>query len=171
MVDNRRRAFMRTPFKHIAKASIQPLPWIKDVSTFTDDCSRCGECIKACETQIIKQGDGGFPTVDFTSGECTFCYACADACPEPLFLEEHAQPWQQAISIDDACLAKKSVECRSCADACETQAIRFRLSVGSVAQPQFNSDDCTGCGACLSPCPVDAITMQTNTKTITEQQL
>lgn len=142
--------------------AVQRLPWVVDEDTFTDGCTRCNKCLNACEAQIIVKGDGGFPTVDFNQGECTFCYRCAEACPEPLFHPQTGSPWELKAHINQNCLARNNVECRSCGDMCETQAIHFRLQPGGVAVPELNSGDCTGCGACLSVCPTSAITMATN---------
>ncbi|GAK87861.1 ferredoxin-type protein NapF [Vibrio ponticus] len=82
MVDlSRRRLFTR---KAAQEDSVR-LPWLTTPERFTDLCTQCGECLQACETNIIVKGDGGFPQVDFTIDECTFCYQCADTCPESLF--------------------------------------------------------------------------------------
>jgi ferredoxin-type protein NapF len=133
------------------------LPWIAKPTQFTDDCTRCGKCVEACETKIIIKSDGGFPAVDFSIDECTFCYQCANVCPEPLFLSETEQPWQAKASITDSCLAKQNVECRSCGDMCDPMAIRFKLELGKVAQPNLDLDECNGCGACVSVCPTSSI--------------
>lgn len=156
MVDTRRRFFLRSK----AKTRVNPLPWIADWESFTEQCTRCGDCIRACEANVIVNGDGGFPTIDFSRGECTFCYACAAKCPEPLFKAKSAKPWDLIATINDQCLTRNGVECRSCSDACETRAIKFQLTLGQVAQPTLNLQDCTGCGACIVPCPVNAIAME-----------
>ncbi|AMG31977.1 ferredoxin-type protein NapF [Grimontia hollisae] len=156
MVDTRRRFFLRSK----AKTRVNPLPWIADWESFTDQCTRCGDCIRECEANVIVSGDGGFPTIDFGRGECTFCYACAEKCPEPLFKDESAKPWDLIATINDQCLTRNGVECRSCSDACETRAIKFQLTLGQVAQPTLNLQDCTGCGACIAPCPANAIAME-----------
>lgn len=156
MVDTHRRFFLRSK----ARVRVNPLPWIADWENFTDQCTRCGDCIRACEQKVIVSGDGGFPTINFNQGECTFCYACAAQCPEQLFKPESDKPWDQVVTINDQCLTQKGVECRSCSDACETRAIRFQLTMGHVAQPKLNQQDCTGCGACIVPCPANAIAME-----------
>ncbi|WP_064605518.1 ferredoxin-type protein NapF [Photobacterium sp. J15] len=144
------------------KPQLQRMPWVVDEDTFIDRCTRCNKCLHACETKIIIKGDGGFPTVDFNQGECTFCYGCAEACPEALFHPRTESPWALKADIGQGCLARNRIECRSCGDMCEVQAISFRLQPGGVAQPVLNNEGCTGCGACLSVCPALAITMVTH---------
>jgi len=149
----KRRIFAR----QIVDDSSVRLPWLANASTFTDQCTRCGKCVDSCETRIITKGDGGFPTVDFTLDECTFCYQCAEVCPEPLFTAKTEQPWNARATISDSCLAQKNVECRSCGDMCDTMAIRFKLQIGKVAQPNIELDECNGCGACVAVCPTSSI--------------
>ncbi len=154
MVDlARRRLFSRKS----ADESAVLMPWVASISSFTDDCTRCGKCISQCENNIIINGDGGFPTVDFSKGECTFCYQCAEVCPEPIFLPQSHQPWQAKAQITQSCLANQNVECRSCGEMCDTMAIQFKLQLNKVAQPVINNDDCNGCGACVAVCPTSAI--------------
>ncbi|WP_107850325.1 ferredoxin-type protein NapF [Oceanimonas marisflavi] len=142
------------------RADARPrLPWAVEGNAFTDACSRCNRCLEACETRIIVRGDGGFPQVDFRHGECTFCYRCAEACPEPLFRDRSEPAWSLTAHIGEGCLAYRNIECRSCGDVCEPQALRFRLQPGGVALPELARDLCSGCGACVSLCPVSAITM------------
>lgn len=62
--------------------------------------------------------------------------------------------------IGAACIAYGQVVCRSCGDACEVRAIQFRLRTGGVAVPELDAASCTGCGACVAPCPVGAISMR-----------
>ncbi|MCG9595653.1 ferredoxin-type protein NapF [Vibrio sp. Isolate25] len=154
MVDlSKRRFFSR---KKLENNELH-LPWLSQPGFFTDQCTRCGKCSDACETQIIVKGDGGFPQVDFSVDECTFCYQCAEVCPEPLFSSKNEQPWNVKATINESCLAKQNVDCRSCSDMCEPMAITFKLEVGKVAQPNINLDECNGCGACVSVCPTSSI--------------
>ncbi len=156
MVDiSKRRFFTR---KQINTKQAR-LPWVKDLATFTDQCTRCGKCINVCETQIIKSGDGGYPAVNFSIDECTFCYKCAEICPEPIFNDRDATPLNAKAEIDTQCLAQNNIECRSCGDSCETMAITFKLRVGGVALPQLELGDCNGCGACVSVCPSSSISV------------
>jgi ferredoxin-type protein NapF len=130
-------------------------PWAS--SNFIDRCTRCGDCVSACPTQIIKVGDAGFPKVDFSQGECTFCGDCTSACTPKALEQSTDTPWALQASITDRCLALHGVECRICGEACDERAIHFQLAIGKVAQPQLITEQCTGCGACLAPCPSNSI--------------
>jgi ferredoxin-type protein NapF len=151
-IDQGRRRF----FRRQTSDALRP-PWVKADIDFTDLCSRCDACIKVCETQIISRGDGGFPEVNFNQDECTFCEKCVSACPEPIFDLNQAAPWAIKAEISSACLTHNGIWCQSCKDACEPRAISFVMAVGQVPKPQINIQACTGCGACVSPCPADAI--------------
>ncbi|WP_194437728.1 ferredoxin-type protein NapF [Vibrio fluminensis] len=154
MVDlSRRRLFTR----NVVQDDAVRLPWLSAPEQFTDLCTQCGECLKACETQIVVKGDGGFPKVDFTIDECTFCYQCAEACPESLFADQQETPWRAKAAISNQCLAQQNVECRSCGEMCDSMAIQFRLEVGRVAQPNLDPNLCNGCGACVAVCPTSSI--------------
>lgn len=148
---SRRRLFSRK------KNDAVHLPWVKNDIAFTDECTRCDKCISACETHIIIKGDGGFPEVDFNIDECTFCKKCVEACPEPLFTQTDEAPWAIAASIQNTCMAYQGIWCQSCKDACDAMAISFTMAVGKAPQPVIDTEACTGCGACVAPCPSAAI--------------
>lgn len=153
----------RRDFLRGRRAPTSPLPrppWALAEADFTARCTRCGDCLPACSTGILVRGDGGFPAVDFSRGECTFCGECVVACgPGALRRVEGRVPWSLRARIGEACLARRDVECRICGEACGVAAIRFRPRVGGVALPQLDETACTGCGACLAPCPGQAITL------------
>lgn len=152
-----RRAFLRGQSgRHTAHAR---LPWLA-AGRFVDDCTRCGQCLSACPEKIIVPFTGGFPGIDFSKGECTFCGACADSCPESLFDRSLTQPWKIKALISDGCLAKRHVMCRSCEDACTQKAMEFRPAPGRIASPEISIANCTGCGACVSVCPENAISIR-----------
>lgn len=164
-----RRQFLRGGFlkslqsdtvKQQGFQGIRP-PWSVNESDFVTNCNRCGDCIKACETQILVVGDGGFPEVRFSQGECTFCQKCVEVCQQPVFLDVKETPWFHKIDIQPSCLAFNQVECRACEDNCESRAIRFKREIGGIAKPQVTLDSCNGCGACLAVCPVSAVKILT----------
>ena len=164
-----RRQFLRGEFLQSLQSEtvktqgfqgIRP-PWAVEESAFVAGCSRCHDCITVCETQILVRGNGGFPEVNFSHGECTFCQKCVDVCKQSIFRphlgEEAEVAWQHKVEVQANCLAFNSVECRACEDNCETRAIRFKREIGGVAKPYLDLDNCNGCGACLSICPVSAV--------------
>jgi len=157
VVDASRRGFFRG--RPRPKAENRP-PWALDEALFTEQCTRCNDCLPACPEHIIVSGDGGFPTIDFKRGECTFCADCVTACkPRALVPSEDQAAWSIRALIGPACLPMHGVECRVCGDFCDARAIRFTPRLGGNPLPQVNLEQCTGCGACLAPCPVAAITM------------
>lgn len=148
---SRRRLFSRKKSN-----AIRP-PWSKPDIEFTDVCTRCDKCIDVCETNILIRGEGGFPEVDFKDDECTFCKKCVQVCPEPLFISTEEPPWKLYASVQTSCLANKGIWCQSCKDICDTRAINFKPAIGQAPKPLIDLDLCTGCGACVAPCPADAI--------------
>ncbi len=149
---------MRGDFK-TRKAPQRP-PWALAEEAFRDACSRCGECLPVCPTQIIVLVRG-YPEVDFRRGECTFCGACAAACKDGALLrgEDHASAWTIKARIAESCLPRRGVECRICGDHCAAAAIRFSPRLGGPPAAEVDFDSCTGCGACVAPCPVAAISL------------
>lgn len=119
-------------------------------------CTGCGKCVEHCPTGIVHLAHG-LPMVDFSTGECTFCGACAQHCPEPVFCEPAATRFDHVIAIAASCLPFQRVDCQACRDACPTEAIRFRPVRGGPFVPDVIADACTGCGACISVCPVGAV--------------
>ncbi|HSQ02559.1 MAG TPA: ferredoxin-type protein NapF [Burkholderiales bacterium] len=153
-MDIARRRFLRGDFA-APRPPLRP-PWALDEAAFLQRCTRCDACRDACPSAILVHGTGGYPEVDFTRGECTFCGECLNACSAGA-LQLRNLPWSLRPAISGACLARNRVACRSCGDACSAHALRFGLAPGGVAIPYIVDDACTGCGACVSVCPVSAI--------------
>nr|CRH05584.1 Ferredoxin-type protein NapF [Candidatus Magnetococcus massalia] len=155
--------------RHLLRGRIKPPadallpPWSHPPTLFYSRCSRCDACITACPERLIVRGDGGFPQIDFRQGECDFCRKCLEICEDHALSGEVNPPLPLRPVIADNCLPKRGVACQSCRDGCEPMALRFppQLSSGGrgIALPQLESDLCSGCGGCVAPCPVGAITM------------
>lgn len=155
--------FLRGNFQG-ERMPIRP-PWAIDEREFIERCTRCDDCLKACPEHIITRGRGGFPAIDFSRAECTFCAECVEVCKSQALHMPHqdAEPataWSNKAGIQPGCLAVNRIECRVCGEHCAVRAIRFRISAGAVATPAIDLEVCNGCGACVSSCPVGAVVVR-----------
>lgn len=153
-----RRQWMRGQFRPVPPR--RP-PWARSEADFESACTRCDDCIEACPTNVLRRGDGGFPEFVAQGDGCTFCGDCVSACAPGALRRERpdAQPWLQYAVVGGPCLASRDVLCLSCADVCESRALRLRPALGGIPKPEIDVLACSGCGACVSPCPVGAITL------------
>lgn len=149
-----RRAFLRGRFE--APVEMRPFGALAEPA-FLEACTGCGDCAAACPEAILFKGEGGYPRVDISNNGCSFCGDCIEACETGALVPD--RPWPWSISIAESCLSTKGVECRACQDFCDARAIRFRPVVGGKVQMDLDSSLCTGCGFCVAPCPVDAISL------------
>ncbi len=140
------------------RAPLRP-PWAMAEREFIAVCTRCDGCIGACPHGILVRGRGGFPRVDFRRGGCDFCARCLDACKAGALRHGGARPWALRAALAEHCLTRSGVECRICAEQCDGRAIRFELRAGAPARPVLDAARCSGCGACVAPCPAGAIEM------------
>jgi ferredoxin-type protein NapF len=160
-IDPQRRFFLRGRVATQAPARPPRPPWALAEADFLQRCTRCGDCITACPQSILLRGDGGYPEVRFSARGCTECAACVPACtPAALWRQPDMPPWNWKPKFSDACLAQRKVECRICGEICDHGAIRFRPTLGGIAQPSLEPERCTGCGACVAPCPTQAISLK-----------
>jgi len=140
-------------------------PWAVSEPLFQETCTTCDACIKVCGEGVLRRGGGGYPEVNFQAAECTFCGECVNVCTPQALLktEQNADaPWDLKARIAATCLSQNAITCRVCGDRCDARAIRFQLAVGGVADPIIDLSSCTGCGACVEPCPVDAVEIYHN---------
>ncbi len=151
--DESRRAFLRS-----RPLEIRP-PWALELEQFFKRCSCCRQCLEACPEEILFADRFGYPLVDFGRGECSFCGKCVESCPEGALENRGQEPWHHKAHIADNCLNGTGTLCRICGEECETRAITYPLRDKGFARPDLEPGRCTGCGACLRLCPVQAITM------------
>jgi ferredoxin-type protein NapF len=157
-------------------------PWAVPEPYFTDFCTRCDQCIEACFDELIVKGRGGYPQMDFTQGGCDFCADCLNACEASALKQipdeqacseapedkkplqaQYLPPWYLKAKIDlENCLSMNGTICRSCGESCDHSAIRYDIRLGGVAEPMLNAAGCNGCGACISVCPTQVISLYNN---------
>lgn len=112
----------------------------------------------ACPEHIIRlhpsdHSDAGLAYLDFDEGPCTFCRACVEVCPEFVEGDPVARPLPPVDLDSGRCLAAQGVVCVICVARCPERAISGEPG-GTVS---VTGDRCTGCGACVPACPVDAL--------------
>ncbi|MBK6637864.1 MAG: ferredoxin-type protein NapF [Rhodocyclaceae bacterium] len=157
-INHSRRGFLRGKIS-TTPAPLRP-PWSGPERDFLSRCTRCGECAKTCPTKIIVVANG-YPQIDFSAGQCTFCHQCSDVCRDGALVHQATlSPWQARARIADTCMAHAGVECRICGEHCAESAIRFSPRLGGPPLPEVNNETCTGCGACLAVCPASAINVR-----------
>jgi len=142
-------------------------PGSVDEQRFAGLCIRCGNCIRACPTGIIRpdlgsQGIAGFlaPVVRFQDGYCREdCHACTQVCPSGaitrLSLDQKQHTPLGVAKVDfSICLLAEDRECDICARVCPYEAIDIRWSEEEyLAVPHVDHEKCPGCGACEAGCP------------------
>jgi ferredoxin-type protein NapF len=155
-VDQNRRRFLFADVKG-REAPLYP-PWASERQEFERFCTQCNECMTACPENIIEISPTGFPVVDFSRGECTFCGRCVERCEANALSYKNAQiPWLYRAGVSSACLAMHNVMCDSCRDACPQTAIAMGPNIGKPPTPLVDDALCNGCGACVRVCPAGAI--------------
>lgn len=133
-------------------------PGAIDEAAFLLTCTRCGDCAKACPTQVIKflpPNSGaavGTPYIDPLEQACDLCGKCMPTC-EPQALLTVTDPRQVRMGtakIDTAtCWAHSGSICDLCYQRCPFPDEAIRMVDG---KPEIVADACTGCGICAYVC-------------------
>jgi ferredoxin-type protein NapG len=190
MPDLDRRAFFKRGFKKVAKTAVnyadkkvskQAHLWIRppyaiNELEFLMACTRCGDCIKACEHNSLFSLPAQYgatvvntPVMDLKNSPCHMCddWHCVSAC-EPMALklpliingdvenEALAEdiksiplPKMALVKIDTStCLPFLGPECGACRFSCKVEgALKWDLT-----KPVIDETLCTGCGLCRQAC-------------------
>lgn len=138
---------------------------------FSSLCCRCGSCIKACPTRIIRFNSGPADLLSFMTPEVKFgpgycleeCNLCSRVCPTGAIAlfdpEAKGQLFMGSagISLPDCRLLNNS-ECNKCRESCKYRAIEFYHPSGYLNMyPVIDEEKCVGCGACMVVCPESCI--------------
>ena len=163
-------AISATALRITGKPRVRPLrpPGAAAESSFLGSCVRCGNCVRACPTRIIKPDLGRYgamslltPVLRFEGGYCREdCTACTRVCPSAalkrLAVDDKARAPLGLPTVDmSVCLLGDERECSECKRWCPHEAIRYVFSeVEYTLVPVIDGVKCTGCGACEMACPV-----------------
>ncbi len=143
-------------------------------SQFKTVCARCGNCAKACPTNIIQASfdpddllGALTPQIHFHDSYCLpECTRCGSVCPSGAISQFTVDEKKRLvigiahIELSD-CLLTHFKECDRCKTYCEFDAIEIRTSDdGFTAYPVVLKDRCVGCGACQIVCPVNVIVIK-----------
>lgn len=134
---------------------------------FFDLCTRCGDCLEACPVWAIRNEDDqeahpGYPVVEPNMTACTLCedpLPCIVACETGALLPTARTAVRLGLAVVDisTCVVSHGELCDFCVLYCPIpeQAIRM-----TDEGPVISESGCTGCGSCVSMCPVSAITVE-----------
>ncbi len=142
-------------------------PGAVDEASFAGLCVRCGNCIRACPTGIIRpdleHGIAGLyaPVIEFTEGYCREdCRQCTQVCPSgaiqllTLQQKRHARLGLARLDPEVCVVAAYDTECSACLLACPYEAIKIVFNEEDyTSAPQIDAAQCPGCGACQFSCP------------------
>ena len=137
-------------------------------SLFTRLCVRCGACVRACPSGIIRLGGVGTgwagvlaPELSFDYDYCSpACTACGQVCPSGAIQrftveKKFARPIGAARVDAEQCLLGQNRECGACEGACQYGALELAWDpVDMVSCIKVDRHACTGCGCCEYVCPV-----------------
>lgn len=136
---------------------------------FVGLCIRCGNCVRACPSEILTPdlgmaGVAGLlaPRVVFRADFCRAdCNACGQVCPSgaiaPLTLALKQQRVMGLAEVDvEACVLAGGQECGVCVSACPYDAVEIvepEAAFPAYPYPRVTAGRCVGCGACEFECP------------------
>jgi Fe-S-cluster-containing hydrogenase component 2 len=103
-----------------------------------DKCTRCGDCVEACDDQFIKPSK-----VIINQADCIHCGECDTACTYDAVKVKIPDDYHDPIIKQDEC-----THCGECIDnnGCQYGAIHRD---GSVSDPLIHQEICTACGNCM----------------------
>ena len=146
-------------------------------SEFLEACTRCGDCIEACEPAAIRKAPERMrsaeetPIIDPALAPCLLCedFPCISACePGALRAEAPSSLGTAHVQAFD-CLNRLGTTCSVCVERCPVPGALFWAN----GVPDVNPALCTGCGQChyTCPAPTNAIAIHPNPERPTREEV
>ncbi|MCL1049882.1 4Fe-4S dicluster domain-containing protein [Shewanella abyssi] len=152
--------------EHNAKGWIRP-PFAINELDFLLNCSRCGECIKACPQQVIFElplhrgtVTVSTPAMDIPNKACKLCsdWPCVTACKDKALAFPATQQEQiedNILSVDENNLPNDQAD-----SVKHTVQLPAANQCPPMASARVNTDLCMPysgpeCGACRGSCPIE----------------
>lgn len=132
-------------------------PGAQPASLFYQHCDRCHQCINACSMGVLIVNEEGYPQLAIEYASCDGCQKCITLCTSGALLPLVHFDTQLRPAIGSTCLSQQR-HCRSCIDACPSQA----LFLGKRGFPEADNMLCHGCGECLIQCEIQAISLHSS---------
>lgn len=154
-MDRARRGIFTSLLSRSTPAPLRP-PYGANEELFRQECPSCVDapCVAVCEEAVIGLREDGTPALVLEQSGCTFCQACAKACPKEVLCVTHPETILGKVAIDTAaCLAWNGVVCATCKEVCGERAITFF----GLYRPVVSQETCTACGFCYGVCPTRAV--------------
>lgn len=124
-------------------------------------CIRCGKCVEACPTHVIKPLEKGLaigtPYIDYSEGQdCIRCMDCTNVCPTNALMKIREEELNIGTAIIDY---GRCIKCFICFYECPVEAVKTMVEDPRI---MVIEEKCIGCGTCTSVCPTDppAITVK-----------
>lgn len=155
----------------VARSGFRP-PTAVGESTFASLCVRCGSCITACPTGLLRyrRETGDIrrwltPEPDYSAGYCApDCTRCGAVCPSgairPFGLTDKKRLVMAKARLDvTGCLLLRQRECDRCITSCQYDALTLAGNPPFEIYPAVDTEKCVGCGTCHSICPEECFGM------------
>jgi polyferredoxin/NAD-dependent dihydropyrimidine dehydrogenase PreA subunit len=132
---------------------------------FLSACSRCGQCVSVCPTQVLSPvgPDMGLAMLDtprFVTSKkywryCTLCGACDRACPTGALASVPKPQMRMGTAVIDPakCFGWLDGGGVCYLNTCPSKAVYF----DEPHRPYIDEDKCVGCGYCVWMCPGYAV--------------
>ncbi len=175
-----RREFFKRGLKNVSDTTIKQLDahaehrathWIRPPYAINElefllACTRCSECIEACQYKVIFRLPtrlgvqvAGTPALDLLNKGCHLCddWPCVSVCKPDALMRLQPSSDEGSLSLPTiacasintrTCLPYMGPECGACDSACPVDG----AMIWDDFKPVIIQDMCTGCGLCREAC-------------------